>query len=106
MAVHASAAAVVAAPALSRHRTDTAPSSVALANFLLRCTINILLKFIILYFNNFILLRSEKLYVILARHNELLEDDILNVETCRSMLFVIIVFDIRICAIVQSFVKL
>ena len=42
------------------------------------------------------------LYVILARHNELPEDDILNVETCRSMLFVIIVFDI----IVQSLVKL
>jgi hypothetical protein len=38
----------------------------------------------------------------LARHNELPEDDILNVETCRSMLFVIIVFDI----IVQSLVKL
>ena len=27
-------------------------------------------------------------------YNELPEDDILNVETCRSMLFVIIVFDI------------
>ena len=67
-----------------------------------RCTINILLKFIILYFNNFILLRPEILYVILARHNELPEDDILNVETCSSMLFVIIVFDI----IVQSLVKL
>ena len=40
--------------------------------------------------------------VILARHNELPEDDILNVETCRSVLFVIIVFDI----IVQSLVKL
>ena len=38
----------------------------------------------------------------LARHNELLEDDILSVETCRSMLFVIIVSDI----IVQSLVKL
>ena len=55
-----------------------------------------------MYFNNFILLRSKNLYVILARHNELPEDDILNVETCRSMLFVIIVFDI----IVQSLVKL
>ena len=55
-----------------------------------------------LYFNNFILLRPENMYVILARHNELLEDDILNVGTCRSMLFVIIVFDI----IVQSLVKL
>ena len=69
---------------------------------LLRCTINILLKFIVLYFNNFILLRPENLYVILARHNLLPEDDILNVETCSSMLFLIIVFDI----IVQSLVKL
>ena len=42
------------------------------------------------------------LYVILARHNELPEDDILNVETCGRMLFVIIVFDI----IVQLLVKL
>ena len=40
--------------------------------------------------------------LILARHNELPEDDVLNVETCRSMLFVIIVFDI----IVQSLVIL
>ena len=68
------------------------------ANLLLRCTINVLLQFIILYLNNFILLRPENLYAILARHNELPEDDILNVETCRCMLFVIIVFDI----IVQS----
>ena len=60
-------------------------------NLLLRCTINILLKSIILYFNNFISLRPEILYVIFARH-ELPEDDILNVETCKSMLFVIIVF--------------
>ena len=52
-------------------------------------------KFIILYFNNFILPRPENLYVILARRSELPEDDTLNVETCRSMLFVIIVFDIR-----------
>ena len=72
------------------------------ANLLLRRTINILLKFIILYFNIFILLRPENLYVMLARHNELPEDDILNVETCRSMLFVIIVFDI----IVQLLVRL
>ena len=72
------------------------------AYLLLRCTINILLKFIILHFNNFILLRPDNLYVILARHNEFPEDDILNVETCRSMLFVIIVFDIT----VQSLVKL
>ena len=72
------------------------------AKLLLRCAINVLLKFTILYFNNFLLLRPENLYVILARHNELPEDDILNVETCRSMLFVIIVFDI----IVQSLVKL
>ena len=69
---------------------------------LLLCTINVLLKFIILYFNSFILLRPENLYVILAKDDELPEDDILNVETCRSMLFVIIVFDI----IVQSLVKL
>ena len=55
------------------------------ANFLLRCTINILLKYIIFYFDNFILLRPENLYVILARHNELPEDDNLNVETCESM---------------------
>ena len=72
------------------------------ANLLLRRTINILLKFIILYFNNFILLRQENLYVILARHNEVPDDDILNVETCGSMLFVIIVFDI----IVQQSVKM
>ena len=51
------------------------------ANLLSRCTINILLKFIILYFNNVILLRPRYLYVILVRHNELPEDDILNVET-------------------------
>ena len=57
--------------------------------------------FIILGFNNFILLRPENLYVILARLNDLPEDDILNVESCRSMLFVIIVFDV----IVQSLVK-
>ena len=71
-------------------------------NLLLRCTINILLEFVILYFNNFILLRPENLYVILSRHNELPEDDILNVETCKSILFLIIVFDIT----VQSLVKL
>jgi hypothetical protein len=38
----------------------------------------------------------------LARHKELPEDDVLNVETCRSMLFVEIVFEIT----VQSLVKL
>ena len=98
----------VAVPARCRHLADTATTSAALAytattqNLLLRCTINILLKFIILYFNKLILLRAENLYVILARHNELPEEDILNAETCRSMLFVIIVFDI----IVQSLVKL
>ena len=32
--------------------------------------------------------------IVPSRHNELSEDDILNVETCRSILFVIIVFDI------------
>ena len=59
-------------------------------------------KFIILYFSNIILLNPENLYAILSRHNELPEDDILNVETCRSMLFVILGFD----KIVQSLVKL
>ena len=49
-----------------------------------------------------ILLRPENLNVILARHNEFHDDDVLHVETCRSMLFVIIVFDI----IVQSLFKL
>jgi hypothetical protein len=42
------------------------------------------------------------LYVILVGHNELPEDGLLNIETCRSMLFIIVVFDI----IVQSLVKL
>ena len=64
--------------------------------------INVLLKFCNLYFNNFILPRPKNLYVILARHNELPEDDILYVETCRSALFIIVVFDI----IVHSLVKL
>ena len=86
MAVYASTADVVALP----------------ARCLLRCTINVLLKFNVLHFNNYILLRPENLYVILERHNELPEDDILNVETCRSMLFVIIAFDV----IVQSLIKL
>ena len=61
----------------------------------------LVLKLIILYFNNFILLRPENLYVILARHSEFPEDDILNVETCRSMLFVIIVFDIIVPLLVK-----
>ena len=64
--------------------------------------LKILLKFIILYFNNFILLRPKNLYVILARHNELPEDDIWNVKICRRILFVIIMFYI----IVKSLVKL
>ena len=67
-----------------------------------RCAISILLIFIILYFNNFILPRPKNLYVILARRNELPEDDVLNIETCRSMLFVIIAFD----TIVKLLVKL
>ena len=50
----------------------------------------------------FILLRPENLYVFLAKHSALPEDGILNVEICRSMLLIIIVFDI----IVQSLVKL
>ena len=71
------------------------------AKFLSRCTINILLKFIVLYFNNFILPRARYVYVILARHNELPVDDILNFETGRSMLFVIIVFDITVQSLVR-----
>ena len=59
-----------------------------------------LLKYKMINFNNFILPRPRNLYVILVRHNGLPEDGILNVETCRSMLFVI-VFDI----VVQSSVK-
>ena len=50
---------------------------------------------------NFILLRPENLYLILARHNKLPEDDILNVETCRSMLFAITVFDITVQSLVN-----
>ena len=73
-----------------------------LSKLLSRCTINILSKFIILYFNTFIFPRPRNLYVILVRHNKLPEDDILNVETCRSMLFVIIVFGV----IVQTLIKL
>ena len=57
---------------------------------------------VFIYYIDFLVLRTENLYVILARHNEFPEDGILNVETCSSMLFVIIVFDI----IVQSLVKL
>ena len=72
------------------------------AKILSRCKINILLKFIILYFKNFVLPRPRNLNVILVRRNEFPEDDILNVETCRNMLFIIIVFDIT----VQSLVKL
>ena len=64
--------------------------------------IRLFLKFINLDFNNFSLPRPKNLYVILARQNELPEDDILNVETCSSMLFIIVMFDI----IVQSLVKL
>ena len=71
------------------------------ANLLLRCSINILLKFVILYFNIFILLRPENLYVILAMHIELSEEDILNVETCKSILFVIILFDITVHLLVK-----
>ena len=39
-------------------------------------------------FNNLILPRPSYLYVILVKHNEFPDDDILNVETCSSMLFV------------------
>ena len=62
-------------------RTHTATTSTAYTaytattkNLLLRCTINIL------YFNNFIFLRPDNLNVILARQNELPEDDILNMK--------------------------
>ena len=47
-------------------------------------------------------IRPENLYVSLTRHNEIPEEDILNVETCSSALFVITVFD----TIVQFVVKL
>ena len=60
-----------------------------------------LLIFINLYFNNFTSQRPKNLYVILARHNEFPEDDILNVESCRSMLFVIVVFDIFVHLVVK-----
>ena len=52
-------------------------------------------------FSNFILPRPRYLYVILVGHNELPEDDILNVETCRKMLFVIIVFDIFVMLLIR-----
>ena len=84
------------------HKISSACIYIHCANLLLRCTTNILLKFYQLYFKNLILLRPENLHVILARRNELPEDDILNVETCRGMLLVIIVFNIT----VQSLVKL
>ena len=48
--------------------------------------------------------KPNNLSVILARHNELPEDDILNVETCSSMLFIIIVFSYN-CAIVGQIVS-
>jgi hypothetical protein len=54
------------------------------------------------YLKDFILLTPEKPCINLAMHSEFHEDGILNVETCRSMLFVIIVFDI----IVQYLVKI
>ena len=101
------AADVVSVPALNRHQTGTATTSQRFHIQPLRkpficCTMNILLTFIILYFNNFILLRPYNLYVILARHNELPDDDILNVDICKNMLFVIIVFDM----FVQSLIRL
>ena len=54
-----------------------------------------------LYFNNFILPVPKNLYLILARHNEFPEDEILNVETCRSMFFIIVVFDIIVHLVVK-----
>ena len=48
-----------------------------------------------------VLLRPENLYVILARHSELPEDDILNDETRRSLLFVNIAFDVIVQLMVQ-----
>ena len=65
-----------------------------------------LLKYKIMNFNKILIVQRHNepryLYVILVKHNELPEDEILNVETCRSMLFVIIVINM----IVQSLVKL
>ena len=89
----------VSTPSRRGHNISSACVYSHNANLLSRCRINILLKFIILYFQNLILSRPRYLYVILVRRNELPDNDILNVETCRSMLFVNIVF-------VQSLVKL
>ena len=50
-----------------------------------------LLKYKLINFNN----------VILARHNELPDEDILNVEACRSMLFIIVMFDIIVHLLVK-----
>ena len=65
-----------------------------------------LLKYKMINFNKMLIVQRNKrvaqwLYVILARHNELPEDDILIVETCKSMLFVINVFDITVQLLVK-----
>ena len=54
-----------------------------------------------MYFNSFILLEPEDLYVVLVKHSGLPEDDVLNVETCRSMLFIIVVFHIIVHLLVK-----
>ena len=96
MAVYASAADVVARPQHQRlHIQPLHKPFITLHN-------QHFIEIYHLYFNNFILPRPENLHVNLTRRKELPEDDILNVETCRSMLFVIIVLDI----IVQSLVNL
>ena len=59
-----------------------------------------LLKYKMINFNKMLIVQRNKRYVILARHNELPKDGILNVETCRCMLFVIIVFDITVQSLV------
>ena len=71
------------------------------AGLLLRCAVGNLLRFIVLYFNSFILLEPEDLYVVLVKHSGLPEDDVLNVETCRSMLFIIVVFHIIVHLLVK-----
>ena len=61
------------------------------------------LKYKIINFNKMFIVLRDKRFALRKPFIMLLpEDDILNVETCRSMLFVIIVFDIT----VQSLVKL
>ena len=87
-----------------RHRAGTVTTSATLAYTATRQTFyQHFIENLLFYILTTLFYRETKnLYITLARHNELPEDDILNVETCRSMLFVIIVFDI----IVQTLVRL